>query len=99
MRNRDRGRREFRSQMVDVVWRKGAVVQADNRAMRRRDACGAVMDRDQAGKETPTGWEVDHILPKARGGGDDLANLQPPQWENKRHKGNDHPGWSCLRRG
>ena len=99
MRNRDRGRREFRSQMVDIVWRKGAVVQGDNRTMRRRDACGAVMDRDQFGKETPTGWEIDHILPKARGGGDDLANLQPLQWENNRHKGNDHPGWTCLRRG
>ena len=38
-----------------------------------------------------TGWEIDHIVPAARGGGDDLSNLQPSQWENNRRKGDDYP--------
>jgi 5-methylcytosine-specific restriction endonuclease McrA len=42
------------------------------------------------------GWEIDHIVPVAKGGSDELYNLQPLQWQNNRHKGDDHPQWSCA---
>ncbi len=40
------------------------------------------------------GWEVDHEKPVARGGSDDLSNLQPLQWDNNRKKSDAYP-WSC----
>jgi 5-methylcytosine-specific restriction endonuclease McrA len=37
------------------------------------------------------GWEIDHIKPVAKRGGDEITNLQPLQWENNRRKGDDYP--------
>jgi len=61
-----------------------------------RDACGAAINRQAYGNtNSQHGWEVDHIHPVAKGGGDDLANLQPLQWENNRSKGDNYPRWAC----
>jgi len=47
------------------------------------------------GKMAQWGWEIDHKKPVANGGTDDLDNLQPLQWENNRHKGDNWPNWDC----
>ena len=39
------------------------------------------------------GWKIDHIKPVAKGGTDDLNNLQPLQWANNRHKSDNYPNW------
>ena len=35
------------------------------------------------------GWEIDHRKPVAKGGGDELLNLQPLQWGNNLAKADD----------
>ena len=56
----------------------------------RKDKCGAKIRRGSYGLASDQGWEVDRINPIANGGGDELANLQPLQWENNRSKEYNH---------
>ena len=78
---------------IEAVWKKGAP--ESGLTIYRKDYCGASMQRDKYGKLEQYGWEIDHKKPVSKGGTDDLDNLQPLQWENNRHKGDDYPNWTC----
>jgi hypothetical protein len=75
--------------ILALVWNKAQPAgQADPR-LYRLDCKGALIRRSDYGKRTETGWEVDHRVALANGGGDQLDNLQPLHWENNRAK-SDH---------
>lgn len=83
----------FDEATIEAVWRKG--IFDPNYPSYRKDACGAYMQRDKYGVTGQWGWEIDHIIPVAKGGSDSLSNLQPLMWENNRHKSDNYPNWSC----
>jgi hypothetical protein len=84
----------FDAATILAVWRKGRVIDKFDPAVWRWDMCGSVMCYDDYGTETKYGWEIDHIYPKAKGGSNNLDNLQPLYWQNNRRKGDTYP-WSC----
>jgi len=86
----------FSPQIRLAVWRKGRVIPGYDPARWRRDACGAVMEWGKYGSLVSSGWEIDHIVPVSRGGSDNLANLQPLQWQNNRRKADNWPKWQCA---
>ena len=67
-------------------------------AMSARDKCGALIARNAHGQQTSQGWEIDHIVPVARGGTDALSNLRPLHWRNNDAKGDSLDGyWDCAK--
>jgi hypothetical protein len=65
----------FSENIIDVVWHKAATITGKHPAEYRRDILGNELRRESYGKESGMGWEIDHIIPAAKGGTDDLSNL------------------------
>jgi 5-methylcytosine-specific restriction endonuclease McrA len=86
--NTDSSGRGFSDSVVQAVWDKGRAIDGYDPNAWRRDAYGTPMKRPDYGRtDKKNGWEVDHVYPVAAGGGDELTNMQPLQWENNRKKG------------
>ena len=59
----------------------------------RKDYAGALIRRNEYGKQTDFGWEVDHLKPLSKGGTYDEGNLYPSHWKNNRRKSDNYPNW------
>jgi hypothetical protein len=72
---------------IQKVWEKGTVVSDNDPKVWRQDQCKAWIGREYYGnRQSQYGWEIDHIQPESEGGGDELSNLRPLQWQNNASK-------------
>ncbi len=77
----------YSSDIVQKVWEKGSVVSNNDPNVWRQDQCKAWIGRQHYGnRQSQYGWEIDHIKPESEGGGEELSNLRPLQWQNNASK-------------
>ena len=91
--NTDRSGNKFSDLKKMQVWLKATSVPEYDPLIIRKDSCEAWIEWSKYGitDKNGRGWEIDHIKPVAKGGSDDLSNLQVLQWQNNRKKGDDYP--------
>lgn len=89
---------EIDEKLIDSVWNLGEEILGVNPSMFRKDYAGAMIMRSAYGRrDLSMGWEIDHLIPRSKGGTDDLDNLMPIQWENNLKKSDNFPIWqSCV---
>ena len=80
---------------VCKVWAMGREVPGEHPDFVRQDKCGVQIKWEQYAQSGEFGWEIDHVKPRAKGGGDELMNLQPLHWLNNRAKEDSWPAWTC----
>ena len=68
----------------DAVWQQCIPVKGKNPDLYRRDAAGTPIYYNSYGKNSSMGWEIDHRLPKSRGGSNSFDNLQALQTSTNR---------------
>lgn len=53
--------------LKQLVWEKGRAVLGYDSKFVRKDACGAWMSfEDYNDRNSPCGWEIDHVYPKSK---------------------------------
>lgn len=87
------------------IWEKGVIDPRYPKEQVRKDACGAWIVWSDFGKhDSPFGWEVDHIYPKALyklnnatdSNIENIENLRPLHWKNNQSKGANYPTYQAA---
>ena len=95
----DESRKTFSNDEIQKVWNKAKIIKGEDESVYRKDYAGAWIKRDEYGNTDSTfGWEIDHRKPVAKGGSDDLTNLDPLQWNNNRTKSDEYPKWKTSKK-
>ena len=64
------------SNCKDTVWNLAKPIKNKDPSKFKQDPYGDQICKSSYGKTTEQGWQIDHIKPQAKGGSDNIKNLQ-----------------------
>ena len=70
-----------------AVWNKARILKGKDPLKIRKDGYGNEIHYGDHGKTTLYGWDIDHTIPKAKGGSNDISNLEPVHYSKNRSMG------------
>lgn len=73
----------FSEQVINKVWKKATNNPNVDKNSYRLDEFGDWISRKDYGNRFSTyEWKIGYIVPKSKGGSDEISNLRALQWEN-----------------
>ena len=73
---------------VIAVWEKGRTIIGEDPNEWRMDEAGyRIQFRAFGNRESDFGWERHHVIPRSKGGSDDISNLIPLYWRENVRRG------------
>jgi hypothetical protein len=76
----------FDAAIIEAVWNK-AKTSSDHPPLRVDEAGALIWKEGYGNLNSKFGWVIRHRRSVSSGGGDELENLEPLQWENSRRNG------------
>ncbi len=73
---------------IEETWNKAKEIRGKNPNLWRRDDLGNKMYKPAHGRAGRFGWNVDHVVPKSKGGSDSPRNLRALNTTANLEKGN-----------
>lgn len=86
----------FSDETIQEVWDRLPALEGINPNLWKQDFAGAWIRRDFYGLTNDYGWEIDHLRPLSRGGGNNIENLNAIHWQNNRSKAANFPEFTTV---
>jgi 5-methylcytosine-specific restriction endonuclease McrA len=73
--------------LIKQVWSKGIIIPGYAPDVYRKDKFGWwICLQDHGNTNSEYGWEIDYIIPISKSGSNEVSNLQPLFWRNRKYK-------------